>query len=141
MKTAVIYASMTGHSKKIAQRISQELSVPVYNINEKPRLEGYDLMLIVSGIYGGGCKPELLAYVNTLTPDDAKSAALITSSATKVTQRGLRNALTERGIAVKEEEYVCEGSFLFKGFSHPNQEDIAAAVEFAKECITGKGKQ
>lgn len=139
MKTAVIYASMTGHSKKIAQAISEGLSIPAYNVTEKPLLEGYDLFLIVSGIYGGSCKPELLAYVNTLTPHHVKTTALITSSAGKTPQVGVRKALLERGITVKEAEYICEGGFLFKMFSHPNKDEIAAAVEFSRECIKGVG--
>ncbi len=135
MKTAVVYASMTGHSKKIAQAISKELNVPAYNVTEKPLLEGYDLFLIVSGIYGGACKPELLEFVNALTPHHVKTAALITSSAGKTPQVGLRNPLAERGIVVKEKEYICEGGFLFKGFSHPNKDDIAGAVEYARNAI------
>lgn len=42
MKTAVIYASMTGHSKEITQAISNGLNVPVYNTAENPKLEGDD---------------------------------------------------------------------------------------------------
>lgn len=139
MKTAVIYASMTGHSKKIAKAISEGLSIPAYNVTEKPQLEGYDLFMIVSGIYGGSCKPELLEYVNTLTPRHVKTTALITSSAGKSPQTGVRKALEERGIVVKEKEYICEGGFLFKGFSHPTKDEIGAAVEFSKECIKGAG--
>lgn len=135
MKTAVIYASMTGHSKKIAQAISKDLSVIAYNVMDKPFLEGYDLFLIVSGIYGGSCKPDLLEYANTLAPDQVRKVALITSSAGKTPQVGLRKALMERGITVNEAEYICEGGFLFKGFSHPNKEEVAAAVEFSRNII------
>lgn len=137
MKTAIIYASMTGHSKKIAQAISNALSIPAYNITDKPQLNDYDLFLIVSGIYGGACKPELLEYVNSLTAGNVKSAALITSSAGKIPQKQLRSALTERGIAVKEKEYICQGGFLVVGFTHPNKDEIDAAVAFSRECIKG----
>ena len=137
MKTAIIYASMTGHSKKIAQAISTELNIEAHNVVDKPDIDGCDLLLIVSGIYGGVCKPELMAFADALTPKNVKRVALITSSAGKTPQKELRNRLTEHGIAVQEHEYICEGGFLFKGMSHPNKEDIAGAVAFARECIKG----
>lgn len=135
MKTSILYATMTGHSKKIALEIARELNISAYNIKENPQIDSCDLLLIVSGIYGGQCKQELLEFVKHLNGTQVKSTALITSSMKKVTQKAIREVLTSNGIEVKEEEYLCQGGFLFMGLSHPNKDEIAGAVEFAKKYI------
>ncbi len=135
MKTAIIYATMSGHSKKIAKAISKELNLPTYNIKEKPAINEYDLLFVVSGIYSGECSPELLEWAKNSSQQQVKSVALITSSMSNLPQKFLRNALCGNNITVKEKEYLCIGSFLFMKLGHPNKSEIASAIEFAKETI------
>lgn len=135
MNIKIIYASMTGHSKKIATTMATRLGIPAYNIVEKPNIQPCDLLFIVSGIYGGQCKPELLSFVETLSAQQVKKVVMITSSVKKANQGALREALVKKGIEVVNEEYLCQGSFLFMAFSHPNQVEINGAVEFAQKYI------
>ncbi|MFZ2539662.1 MAG: flavodoxin domain-containing protein [Oscillospiraceae bacterium] len=135
MKTAIIYATMSGHSKKIAQAISKELNLQAYNIKENPAINEYDLLFVVSGIYGGGCSPQLLEWAKNLSQQQVKSVALITSSMSNLPQKALRDTLCANGIIVKEKEYLCVGSFLFMKLGHPNKSEIASAIEFAKETM------
>lgn len=135
MKTTIIYASISRHSKKIALAISKQLNIAVHDIKENPQIDNCDLLFIVSGIYSGECKPELLKFVKGLTKSQVKSAVLITSSMSKVPQKVVRDALIANGIEVKDEEYLCQGGFLLAGLSHPNIKEIAGAVEFAKKYI------
>ena len=56
MESIIIYSSMTGHSKKIANQMADSLNLKAYNIKEeKPEISDCDLLFIVSGIYGGKC--------------------------------------------------------------------------------------
>lgn len=57
-KTAVIYATKTKHSQKLAEAIGSFLNVKSKNITEKPALQDIDLLFIVGGIYGGVSMPE-----------------------------------------------------------------------------------
>ena len=41
----VVYATKTGHSRKIAQAVAKELNVEPMNIKENPQLKGVDLLL------------------------------------------------------------------------------------------------
>ena len=134
MKAVVYYATISGHSKKIAQAIAKALSITAFNIKDTPPTHGYDLAFIVSGIYSGQCKPELMAFVNRLDSTQVNTAALITSSMKKVPQTSIRNALIANGIAVFDEEYLCQGGFLFMKLSHPNKAEINDAVVYAKKC-------
>lgn len=136
MKTAIIYSTMTGHSRKIAQAMEKELRIPAYDISSNPELEDIDLLFIVSGIYGGAPKPEMLTYAELLTPQQVRTVALITSSFSLDKQNALRNVLSANGIAVKAEEHTCKGAFLVAAMFRPNQTDLAETVRFAKQlCV------
>ncbi len=135
MKTEIIYASMTGHSKKIASAVAEKLGITARNIKENPKITDCELLFIVSGIYGGDCSPELLKFVQNLTSEQIKKVALITSSTKVVPQKTIRDALVSKGIEVLKEEYLCKGGFLFFALSHPNKDEINGAVKFAEKLL------
>lgn len=133
MNTAVIYATKSGHSKKIADAIAKELDTTALDIKENPNIDSIDLLYIVGGIYGGQSSPELLNYIRSLDNTMVKETVLITSCVSKkIRQEEARRILIEKKIAVREDEFVCQGSFLFFGINHPNAADINDAVSFAK---------
>lgn len=132
MKITIIYATMTGHSKKIASAIAKKLEITAHNIKENPQILDCDLLYIVSGIYSGNSSPELLKFVQNLSSSQVKKVALITSSTRVVPQKTIRDALVSNGIDVLKEEYLCKGGFLFISSYHPNQDEINGAVKFAE---------
>lgn len=137
MKIAVVYRSMTGHSKKLAAAVAAGLNLTAQDIKQKPELNDIDLLFIVGGIYSGKSLPEMTEYVKTLTPDKVKKAVLLTSSATdKTGQDEARQILSGNNIEVAEEEYRCRGNFLFIKLGHPNKSEIAEAVNFAKKFVS-----
>lgn len=138
MKIAVLYQSRTGHSKKIAEAVAGGLGVQAQRLADHPQLSGVDLLFVVSGIYAGKSDPKLLKYLATFGKEQVKRAALISSSMGKSKQDMVREALTQKGIEVAADEYVCQGSFLFFGRGHPNAEEIAGAIAFAKKLSAGK---
>jgi flavodoxin len=134
MKTAVIYASKTGHSKQLANAIAQELKVSALNITTNPKLENIDLLFIVGGIYGNKSLPELTEYLKALDNNNVTKVALITSCVSnKMKQEEVRKLLKEKNINVLEDEFICQGSFLLFGLKHPNKADVENAVSFAKK--------
>lgn len=136
MKTALIFRSMTGHSKKIAKAISSETGIEAQDIKSKPELNNVDLLFIAGGIYSGKSLPEAVEYIKKLTPAQVKKAVLITSSTSdKKGQDELRQILTSNGIEVASEEYRCRGNFLFIKLGHPDKKEIAGAVEFVKNFL------
>jgi len=53
----------------------------------------------------------------------------------KMKQAQVRQALTEAGVPVYDEEFVCRGSFLFMGIGHPNRDDLEQAILFARRIV------
>lgn len=135
MKTEIIYATLTGHSKKIASAVANKLGITPHSVKENPQINDCDLLYIVSGIYGGDCSPELLKFTQSLSSKQVKKVALITSSTRVVPQKTIRDALALNGIEVLKDEYLCKGGFLFMAFSHPNKDEINGAVRFAEKLI------
>lgn len=132
----VVYATKTGHSRKIASTIGKELNSKSEDIKSDPELNDVDLLIIVGGIYGGQSLPELINFAETLDNSKVKKVALVTSCMSKNTpQTTVRSVLQGKEIEVIEEEFICQGSFLFFGLRHPNKEDIANAVIYAKKVI------
>lgn len=131
-KIKVIYATRTGHSKKIALAIAKKLETEAYNINENPSLKDLDTLFIVAGIYGGRNLIKLAGFLeNNINYGDIKDAALITSCASKMhRQKEVRKILESKGINILD-EFICQGNFLLLGLGHPNKTDISNATDFA----------
>jgi hypothetical protein len=130
---------MTRHSKKLAEAIAQTLNVRAENIKKNPILQDVDLLFVVGGIYGGESKPELVEFVKRLDSSEIKRAVLVTSSATKKQgQKTIRALLVDKGIEVLGET-ICQGSFLFMSFGHPNQVDVDEVVRYANKVAEKVG--
>lgn len=138
MKNALIYTSMTGHTKKIVTSIAKELGLTIYDVKKSPplELEKLDVLFIAGGLYGGKPMPELQTYVSSLDPEKIGKVYILCSSTNpygKLTQ--IEDIIREKGIALGEKTYHCRGSFLFFAFGHPNKTEIDGAVSFVKSII------
>ena len=137
MKIALIYATKSGHSKKIAEAIANELQITAQNITSQPKLEEIDILFIVGGIYGGQSLPGLTTFIENLDNNAVKKVALVTSCVSKNSkQDDIRSLLNDKKIIVVNDEFICQGSFLLFGVGHPNKTDISSSVSFAKQIIS-----
>lgn len=137
MKIGLIYSTMTGHSKKIADAIAKDLDITALNIKDNPKIENLDLLFIVGGIYGGKSSEDLINYCKNLDSNNVKKVALITSCCSKDTSKNvLKQILEEKQIEIVKDEFVCQGGFLFVGITHPNKKDFEDAVSFSKKILS-----
>ena len=133
MKNQIIYSTMTGHSKKIANAISKKFNIESNNIKDNPILENIDVLFIVSGIYGDKSSPDLIEYLKGISKEDVKKVFLITSSCSSTTKANdVRKVLSDKGIKVLDDEIVCRGGFLFFYMLRPNKSDISNIIEKIK---------
>lgn len=139
MNAVVSYYSKTGHSKKIAGAIANQLKIPMTDLrNELPlnNEEALDILFILGGLYGGKSAPEMLEAVRRIKPSAVKQVVLMTSCMNpEGRQDEVRHTFLDQGVDVAAEEFNCRGGFLFFSRKHPNQDDISAAVDFAKDIL------
>ncbi len=133
MKFAVRYYTKTGNTKRLAEAIAEELGVEALPISE-PVTEPVDVLFLGNSYYAFSIDPEVKAFVGSL--DKTKvgklvnfgSAALLNSTYKKVKAEADKN-----GIAMDEKEFHCKGEFKGIHKGRPNDEDIKAAVQFARQ--------
>ena len=133
MAYAVRYYTKTGNTKKLAVAIAKELGVEALPISE-PVNEKVDLLFLGNSYYAFNIDPEVRAFVASL--DKAKvgkivnfgSAAMLNSTYKKV-----KAEADKVGIPMDEKEFHCKGEFKGLRKGRPNEEDIQAAVQFARQ--------
>lgn len=139
MKTALIYASMTGHTKKIVKAIVQQTGIPAYDVKSDPssQIKDLDVLFIAGGIYASACMPQLVDYVSKLDVSAAKKVYFICSSMDpNGSLKQIEDILREKGISTGDKKYHSMGSFLFFGLGHPSKTEIEGAVSFVKSIIS-----
>ncbi len=139
MKTALIYASMTGHTKKIVKAIEKGTGITAYDVKANPSVElkDLDVLFIAGGIYASACMPQLLEYVSKLDVTAAKKVYFLCSCMDpNGSLKQIEDTLLEKGFSLGEKKYRSKGAFLFFGFGHPNKTEIEGAVSFVKTIIS-----
>ena len=132
MKYAVRFYTKTGNTKRLADVVAKELGVEALPISE-PITEPVDILFLGNSYYAFSIDPEVRAFVASLSKDKVGkivnfgSAALLNSTYKKV-----KAEADKVGIPMDENEFHCKGEFkgLHKG--KPDENDLRAAAEFAR---------
>lgn len=133
MTFAVRYYTKTGNTQKLAQAIAQELGVEAQTIRQGVD-EKVDILFLGNSYYAFNIDPEVRDFVAGLDKDKVGkivnfgSAAMLNSTYKKV------KAVADKvGIPMDDKEFHCKGEFKGIHKGRPNEEDIKAAVEFARQ--------
>ena len=132
MKYAVRFYTKTGNTKRLADAVAKELGVEALPISE-PITEPVDILFLGNSYYAFSIDPEVRSFVASLSKDKVGkivnfgSAALLNSTYKKV-----KAEADKVGIPMDENEFHCKGEFkgLHKG--KPDENDLRAAAEFAR---------
>lgn len=133
MTYAVRYYTKTGNTKRLAEAIAKELGVDALPISE-PVNEAVDYLFLGNSYYAFSIDPEVKAFVATLDKDkigkivNFGSAAMLNSTYKKV-----KAEADKVEIAMDEKEFHCKGEFKGIHKGRPNESDIEAATQFAKQ--------
>lgn len=133
MTYAVRYYTKTGNTKKLADALAGELGVEARPISD-PIVERVDLLFLGNSYYAFNIDPEVRDFVASLDKDKVGkivnfgSAAMMNSTIKKV-----RAEADKVGIPVDSKEFHCKGEFkgLHKG--RPNEADLKAIADFARQ--------
>ena len=133
MTYAVRYYTKTGNTKKLADAVAKELGVEAQPISV-PVTEKVDLLFLGNSYYAFSIDPEVKNFVASLDKElvgkivNFGSAAMLNSTYKKV-----KAVADKAGIAMDEKEFHCKGEFKGVHKGRPNEEDLKAITEFAKQ--------
>lgn len=135
MKTAVRYYTKTGNTKRLAEAVAKAVGAEAFDLSA-PITEPVDILFLGNSYYAFSIDPEVREYVRKL--DKTKvgrivnfgSAAMLNSTYKKV-----KAEADKVGIPMDEREFHCKGEFKGIHKGRPNEEDLAAAAEFAKSIV------
>ncbi|MDD4876085.1 MAG: flavodoxin family protein [Dehalococcoidales bacterium] len=130
----VIYYSMTGNTKKVAEVIAEELNATAENVKGKKELGKDSFVLLGSGCYGGRPWRELQKFI--LNNDfKGKKVALFGTSANGSGDevKAMEELLKPTG-AIIMGKFSCKGKyFFFFNRKYPSEKNLSDAREFAKK--------
>jgi flavodoxin len=129
----VRYFTQTGNTKMLALQIAKaaECEAELVTVPLKGKI---DLLFLGASVYRAGVANQVLDFINTLEPKQVGKVVIFSTSA--IFKRGYKTmsrALKLRGINVCEENFYCKGQFLGFHVGKPDEKDLAAAYDFAKD--------
>lgn len=133
MKYAVRYYTKTGNTKRLAEAVAKELGVEALPISE-PIAEPVDFLFLGNSYYAFTIDPEVRKFVASLDKEKVGrivnfgSAAMLNSTYKKV-----KAEADKVGIAMEKKEFHCKGEFKGVHKGRPNEDDLKAAAEFARQ--------
>ena len=135
MKVAVRYYTKTGNTRRLAEAVAEAVGEKALPIST-PVTEPVDVLFLGNSYYAFSIDPEVRDFVRSL--DKSKvgrivnfgSAAMLNSTYKKVKAEADR-----AGIPMDEREFHCKGEFKGIHKGRPNEEDLQAAAEFARNII------
>lgn len=132
MTFAVRYYTQTGNTKRLAEAIANELGVEALPINI-PISEQVDFLFLGNSYYAFTIAPEVGAFVSGLSKDKVgKIINFGTAAMMKSTYKKVRTVASKVGIPVLDKEFHCKGEFKGMNKGRPNEDDLKAAREFAR---------
>ncbi|MCR5211362.1 MAG: flavodoxin [Lachnospiraceae bacterium] len=133
MKYAVRYYTKTGNTKRLAEAVAKELGVEALPISAQIE-EKVDVLFLGNSYYAFSIDPEVRNFVASLDKEKVGkivnfgSAAMLNSTYKKV-----KAEADKAGIAMFDKEFHCKGEFMGLHKGRPNDDDLRAAVEFARK--------
>jgi len=141
----VVYASLTGNTRKVARAIAEVLGVEPQDVRgaAPEGLEGIHLLFVGDGVYALRPSKAMVGYLRALPPLRGVKVALFGTYGSLPTQfRLMRRILEEKGAEIIG-EFACPGrdkvTLGLLRHGRPSEKDLAAARAFAREMARKAG--
>ena len=133
----VVYYSLTGNTKKVAEAIATELGVAAEDVKTKNELAEDSLVFMGAGLYGPLRGWGFKRFIDRSKFQGRKVALFGTSGEGKGKELGaLEEAVAAKGAEVAG-SFFCRGRFLFLKRDHPTSKDLDKAKGFARRIAQG----
>ena len=134
----VIYYSLTGNTKQVADAIAAELGVVAENVKTKDTLAEDSFVFLGAGLYGPLRGWGFRRFIDGNSFEGRKVALFGTSGEGRGEEaEALKEAVAAKGAEVVG-RFFCKGDFLLLvNRNHPTSEDLEDARAFAREAARG----
>ncbi len=135
MKIAVRYYTKTGNTKRLAEAVAEAVGVEALPLSE-PIEEAVDILFLGNSYYAFSIDPVVREFISNLDKNkigkivNFGSAAMLNSTWKKV-----KAEADKVGIPMDKREFHCKGEFKGIHKGRPNDVDLKAAAEFAKNIL------
>lgn len=134
MSVAVRYYTQSGNSKKLADRIAAECGVEAKDVTCE-LTEKVDILFLVTALYAGGINDSVVKFVETNSAKIGKIVNISSAASNASTYKNVKRVADRCGIAMEEEQFKCNGEFLFMHKGRPNDKDLDNVAEFTKKIM------
>ena len=130
----VVYYSMCGSTKKVAEAIAAELGVKAKNVKAKKELAKDSFVFLGSGCYASRPGGKLRRFIARNDFKERQVALFGTSGSGEGSEvRAMEELLKAKGALIRGSFY-CQGRAFFLLYrGHPSNEELANARKFANE--------
>ena len=134
MKIAVRYYTQTGNTKKLAEAIAAELGVEAKSI-DSPLEEDVDILFLCNSVYWAGVDGKVKKFLKNPGAKVGQLVNVSTAALIESTYAQMKKLTAGAGIPLSEREFHCKGSFKALHKGKPDEADLAAVKQFAREIM------
>jgi flavodoxin len=128
----VVYYSMGGNTRKVAEAIADELSVTAKNTKSVDTLPQDAYIFLGTGCYGAVLPKDIADFIERYQLKGRKIALFTTSAFGWGKELSLmEKQIRDKGVNIVA-HFNCYGQFLAMKRGHPDQEDLEKARQFAR---------
>jgi len=134
MTYAIRYYSKTGHMKKMAEAIAEEIGIKAETI-DVPVTEDVDILFLGSAIYVAGVNRNVKKFIAGLDSHVKRVVNFSSAAVLPSTYPQIKSLLEEKKIPLDEREFHCRGQLMALHPGKPDQEDLNNLKEFARSIV------
>ncbi len=143
MNVRVIYHSVTGNTRKVADIIAGAVGCQATSIDKYTGDAGpVDLLFLGAAVYAThdhGLHASVKTFIDGLDPAKVRNVALFSTGFIQSEAIAMmKRRLEARGIAVAGQSCFCLGRFALFNLGHPNAADLAKARDFGGRMAAAK---
>ena len=138
MSVRVIYQSVTGNTKKVAEAIARAAGCEAEAVSTATVGQPVDMLFLGASIHGGDVDASVKKFIEGLDPALVKQVAVFGTGFPENKEKAVgitKGLLAKRGIAVTDKCYFCRGKFLLFNRKSPDDQDLKGAEEFARSAL------
>ncbi|MCD7782055.1 MAG: flavodoxin [Methanosphaera sp.] len=134
MDIAIRYYSKTGHTKKLAQAISEVTNVEALSISHKLE-SNVDILFLGTSIYGNSIDPQIPGFFDSIDVKVGKIVNFSTAGTNISTYEKIKQLASQYDIELSQQEFHCLGEFGGMNLDKPDSNDIENIKEFTRNII------